>query len=40
MDMPDEFWLSVRHISSFKNRTEYEAYIAIEKEKYNLNLNK
>lgn len=34
MDLPDEFWLSVRHISSFKNRHEYDEYIIKEIEKW------
>lgn len=39
-ELPEEFWLSVRHISSFKNRTEYNEYIEIEKNKYLNNLKK
>lgn len=29
MDLPNEFWLSIRHISSFKNKTEYDIYLEI-----------
>lgn len=26
-DLPDEFWQSIRHQSSFKNRDEYDGYL-------------
>lgn len=26
-DMPEEFWLSIRHMSSFKNLTDYNEYL-------------
>lgn len=28
-ELPEEFWLSIRHISSFKNKKEYEEYLKI-----------
>lgn len=34
MEMPDEFWLSVRHVSSFKNVNEYNEYIEKQKTDY------
>ena len=37
MTLPDDFWLSIRHISSFKNISEYNAYLEKEIEKYNEN---
>lgn len=27
--MPDSFWLSIRHISSFKNAKEYNEYLTL-----------
>ena len=28
-DLPDEFWLSIRHISSFRNKSDYDAYLEL-----------
>ena len=33
--MPDEFYLSIRHISSFRNRAEYEAYLELKIKEWN-----
>lgn len=35
-DLPDEFYESIRHISSFKNAKEYKEYLAKELEKWKL----
>jgi len=32
--MPDDFYLSIRHLSSFKNISEYEVYLKKEIEKW------
>ena len=34
MDLPDEFWLSIRHISSFSNKAKYDIYLKQEIEKW------
>ena len=33
-NLPCEFWISIRHISSFKNKEEYNIYLQKEIEKW------
>ena len=35
MDLPESFWKSIRHLSSFKNKAEYDKYLQEQIEKWN-----
>lgn len=34
VELPEEFWVSIRGISSFKNKAEYDKYLTIKIEEY------
>lgn len=39
-DLPEEFWISIRSISSFKNKSDYDKYLEQQIELYNNKLKK
>jgi len=40
MDLPESFWQSIRHLSSFKNKAEYDKYLQEQIEKYEQGISK
>jgi len=39
MDLPESFWQSIRYLSSFKNKTEYDKYLQEQIEIWNSNVS-